>query len=203
MTKSNYHHGDLRNSLIDTAIQLMGEHGVTRLSLREVAKSAGVSSAAPYRHFRDKAALLEAVASVGFRRIEKENSGACEKFPDDPCEQLRAAGLAYLHFAAEEPEIIALMFGRGVSLENCGDELQQAAQGAFQSLARIIEKGQSRGVFKRLELHDMTLATFSMVHGLSMMLALGPLKPAQSDSARINALGNLATTMLLEGLLER
>lgn len=202
MIKTNYHHGDLRNSLIDAAITLMAERGVARLSLREVAKTAGVSSAAPYRHFRDKTALLEAIAAVGFRRIEKENSDAAGRFPDDADEQLRAAGVAYLHFAAENPEIITLMFGSGVSLEECGEELNQAAQDAFRSLARIIENGQQSGIFKQLELRDMTLTAFSIVHGLSMMLALGPLQPERSNRSRIDELGKLATDMLLNGILE-
>ncbi len=77
-SKTTYHHGDLRNSLIAAAEVLLVQKGLTELSLREVAKAAGVSNAAPYRHFRDKTALIEALAEGGFLQL-KAGCDRCAK----------------------------------------------------------------------------------------------------------------------------
>jgi len=202
MARTSYHHGDLRNSLVEAAIALMVKHGVAHLSLREVAKAAGVSSAAPYRHFKDKTALMEAIAAVGYQKISHANVQAVIQFPDDPAAQLRAAGLAYLHFAAENPEIVTLMFGGAVSLDDCGETLGREAQEAFDSLAGIVENGQTSGVFRKADIHNCTVTSFAIVHGLAMMFAWGPLQHQRGDTCRVDELGQLAADMLLEGMLD-
>ena len=84
LARDTYHHGDLRRSLIEAAEILLEARGAAGLSLRAVAKRAGVSHAAPYRHFHDKAALLDAIAQTGFERLSERVREAWERNPGDP-----------------------------------------------------------------------------------------------------------------------
>ena len=199
--RRTYHHGNLRETLIAAAMPLLAESGAAGLSLREAAKAAGVSHAAPYRHFRDKTALLEAVAAAGYRRLMQACQQAERRFPRDPRKQLVEAGMAYLALAVENPEIIHLMFG-GL-LEECGEELRQASQSAFQSLMKIVENGQEAGLYKKAATRDLTFAAWSMVHGLSMLISSGPLKEVASSKRYIKKLGGVVSEILLSGMLRR
>lgn len=199
--RDTYHHGSLRETLITAALTLLAQQGAAGLSLREVAGAAGVSHAAPYRHFRDKTALLEAIAAAGYARLMRACQRAEKRFPRDPRRQLVEAGMAYLMLAAENPEVIHLMFG-GL-LENCGEELGQAARDAFQSLMKIVENGQQAGLYRKATTMDLTLAAWSMVHGLSMLISSGPLKEAASGKRRIRKLGDVVSRTLLTGMLRR
>ena len=199
--RRSYHHGNLRETLIAAAMPLLAQAGAAGLSLREVAKAAGVSHAAPYRHFRDKTALLEAVAAAGYRRLMQACRQAERRFPRDPRRQLVEAGMAYLMLAAENPEIIHLMFG-GL-LEECGEELREASRSAFQSLMKIVENGQAAGLYRKAPTRDLTLAAWSMVHGLSMLISSGPLKEMATSKRYIKKLGGVISEILLSGMLRR
>lgn len=199
--RETYHHGSLRDTLITAALSLLATRGAAGLSLRGVAGAAGVSHAAPYRHFRDKTALLEAIAAAGYARLMRACQRAENRFPRDPRRQLSEAGMAYLMLAADNPEIIHLMFGG--QLENCGEELRQAAHSAFQSLTKIVENGQKAGLYRKAATVDLTLAAWSMVHGLSMLISSGPLKGTVSSRQRVRKLGDVVSRTLLTGMLRR
>lgn len=201
--KPSYHHGDLRNSLLATAEILLTEKGVTALSLREVAKAAGVSHAAPYRHFRDKAALVEALAATGFERLQRGCEQAASRHVNDPARQLTEAGMAYLMFAAEKPAIVHLMFGGSISLDACGEDLRQAADTAFSSLVRIVENGRQSGLYQQADVMDMTLAAWSAVYGFSLMMTGGLLGKRVSTKAKLKQQGEALAQILLNGLLKR
>ena len=103
-----YHHGDLRRALVEAALQLLAEGGTEALGLRELARRVGVSASAPYRHFRDKQALIQAVAAAGFEMFLEAVEGA--KAGVAPEEQLGAMAEAYVHFALRYPRLYRLMF---------------------------------------------------------------------------------------------
>src|SRR5712675_1452378 len=107
--RATYHHGDLRAALVRAAIELLEERGETELSLRAVARRAGVSPAAPYRHYADREALVSAVAAVGYRELAKRLADA-HPAPSTP-EQLASVGVAYVQFALEQPALFRMMFG--------------------------------------------------------------------------------------------
>lgn len=107
MATRSYHHGDLRAALVGAAIEAL-ERGEAEISLRGVAKAAGVSAMAPYRHFPDKQALLAAVAGEGFARLRDRLRGADDH--PDPARALVAQGLAYVDFARAHPALVRLMF---------------------------------------------------------------------------------------------
>src|SRR5579885_1357404 len=98
-----YHHGDLRHTLIQAGVELLAEEGAQELDLRKVARRAGVSHAAPYRHFADKQALIAAVTEEGFRLLAEEIQVALREVSDEPFEQLLGIARAYVHFAKAHP----------------------------------------------------------------------------------------------------
>ena len=201
--KKAYHHGDLRNSILAATEPLLAHKGITGWSMREVAKAAGVSHTAPYRHFRDKTALLEAIASEGFRRLQRACEEAERRYPTDPAKQLVDTGMAYLFFAAEKPMIVHLMFGGVIALDTCGEELTQAVDASFKSLVRIVDNGRHKGVYRKADSFDLTLAAWSMVYGLSLMITAGWLPRRAQTRGQIKKLGEAIAETLLVGMLKR
>lgn len=198
-----YHHGNLKQALVEAAIPLLAEKGISGLSLREVARSVGVGHAAPYRHFSNKNELIEAIAAVGYRRLGRGCELAEKKFPDDPQKQLLDGGLRYLLFAAENPEIANIMFNGYLSLDSCGAELSAAADDALTRLVKIIGNGQAAGIYGDSDSFDLTLAAWSMVHGLSMLVVSGMLKEVASSRKKIRQLGEKVCDMLMHGMLKQ
>ena len=168
-SENGYHHGDLRNALLEAGEQLLVKRGVAALSLREVAKLAGVSHAAPYRHFKGKAALMQVLAESGFKRLHAVIRTAVDSMPHDPEQQLAAAGVAYVQMAVRNPELLQLMF---TGLEQPqGKDLQQASLTAFESLLDIIKTGIETGVFRDRDPSELALVAWTSMHGLAMLLA--------------------------------
>jgi AcrR family transcriptional regulator len=108
--RSSYHHGDLKNALVDAAVRLIEVKGVDGLSLRGVAREAGVSQAAPYHHFKDKEALVAEVCCVGFCELEARMRAAVEGC-DHAMDCLEAMGRAYVAYAMEHKAYFAIMWG--------------------------------------------------------------------------------------------
>jgi AcrR family transcriptional regulator len=107
-----YHHGDLRRALLDAAERVLEREGVGALSLRAVAREAGVSAAAPYHHFKDKDDLLAAAARAGFEKMTAYMRHAAQDAPD-PRARLNAIGVAYVCFARDNPALYHLMYDKG------------------------------------------------------------------------------------------
>ncbi len=167
--RSAYHHGDLRQSLIDGAIALIQEAGVSDVSLRQVARRVGVSHNAPYRHFADKEALLAAVAEQGFRSLQAAMAAARELVVT-PAEQLTAIGMAYVKFAITDPAHYRVMFGEYRNDLCQYPDLAHAAEQAFRVLVHTIAAGQGAGDFRAADPIDLARVAWSLVHGQSMLL---------------------------------
>ncbi len=115
-SRRGYHHGNLREALIDAAVQLIAVKGPAGFTIAEAARAAGVSPAAPYRHFRDAEALLADVALRGYERFSEVLAGAWNSGRPDPVIAFGNLGRAYLGFARSEPGFYAAMFDAGLSL---------------------------------------------------------------------------------------
>lgn len=160
-----YHHGDLRRALIDAALQILEEEQNWEFTLRELARRAGVSHAAPYKHFADKRELLAEVAAVGFERLKRDMEVAAVAHPDDPSARLAAIGEAYVEFALRSPAHFRLMFGPAHQDEANKTSLPQAAAGTFAALRDAVrEAGGGAGE------QDRSLAAWALVHGLATLL---------------------------------
>ena len=107
--RDSYHHGNLREALIETALRLIAESGPAGFSFAEVARAAGVSPAAPYRHFRDRNALVAEIARRGFERFAAELDAAWNQGKPNPVAAIENCGKAYLRFARREPAAYAAM----------------------------------------------------------------------------------------------
>jgi len=197
-----YHHGDLRNALLQAGERLLRQDGPAELSLRKVAREAGVSHTAPYRHFQNKRALLSALAQAGFERLADARRAAESKFPDDPQRQLLEAGTAYVRLAVRHPETTQLMFG-GV-LDACEEdtELSEAGEKAFQGLVKIVSNGRDRGLYRDRDLMELALAAWSLVHGLAMLLTAGQLGEAGMSEEEIARLVSGLGELLQIGMLK-
>jgi AcrR family transcriptional regulator len=169
-----YHHGNLRAALLEAALVLVQREGVEALTLRGVARRAGVSPAAPYRHFADKRALLAAVAEEGFRLLAtalREAGGA-----EDPRERFRARGRAYVGFATAHPSHFRVMFGRELADRTGYPGLRDAGAAAFDALVEGMLEAQRAGVVREGDPRELGLAAWSAMHGLSSLLLTGRLQ---------------------------
>src|SRR5688572_23914771 len=114
VTRADYHHGDLRRALLDATLRLVELHGPQGFTLRAAARAAGVTAGAPYHHFKDKDALLGAVAAEGFELFRAALQGAAARPAATPRERMRNVGVAYVLFAVEHPTRFRVMLGYGV-----------------------------------------------------------------------------------------
>ncbi len=166
-----YHHGDLRRALLDATIELLLAEGSGRaVSLRAAARRAGVSEAAPYRHFTDKRALLAAVAQEGFEHMVREMQAAKASTPGNPMDQLQAMGVAYVHSATEHPAHYKLMFGPELVNREDLPSLLAAAQEAFSYLQDGVEACLRAGLLRPEDPRQVALSAWSVVHGLSSLI---------------------------------
>jgi AcrR family transcriptional regulator len=116
--KRPYHHGDLRTALIEAALSLVEMHGVKGLALSDAARQAGVSVAAPYRHFKDKEALLAEIAAEGFALFRDALALAANSNPKNNVQRLVEMGVAYVDFALEHRSHFKVMWESGIPKEN-------------------------------------------------------------------------------------
>lgn len=173
--KTTYHHGDLRQGLLEAALALLKTKDVKSLSLREVARQAGVSHTAPYRHFADKASLLEAVAEEGFVEFGHYLKEAVANANAEPMESLKATGEAYVRYALDHPTHFRVMFSHFPAAPSPDSNLPATAAGTFQILVDIIASGQAEGVFKAGDPAELAVGRWALVHGLAMLLLDGML----------------------------
>ena len=170
--KRAYHHGNLRPALLEAALGLVAEEGTATLSLRAVARAAGVSRAAPYHHFADKEALLAAVKQHGFDQLV-----ACmetEVPTDGPrLDRLEACGQAYIRFAVANPELYRLMFGERTFDAEAYPELANSGRCTFQLLLDQVIGAQGDGTFRPGDPLKIALSIWAGVHGITMLLLDG------------------------------
>jgi AcrR family transcriptional regulator len=162
-----YHHGHLREALLQAAIQLIAEVGPAGFTLREVARRAGVSHNAPYRHFADREELLAAVAVEGFRELDEAMLNAV-KHQRSSVARLKRAGLAYVEFALRRPEHFTVMFDAAVSEHKTPDSVKVAEQ-AFGTLLGLVKSCQDEGRLPSGDVHQFALLAWSMVHGVAKL----------------------------------
>ncbi len=162
-----YHHGNLQEVLLESAISLIAEAGPAGFTLREVARRAGVSHNAPYRHFRDKDELLGRVAAQGYKELAKAMIEAAAR-QARPLDGLKQAGLAYVSFALRRPEHFTVMFDAPVS-KNSHPEAAAASEHAFSVLVQLVKDCQQRGEMPAGDELDFALLAWTMVHGIAKL----------------------------------
>jgi AcrR family transcriptional regulator len=172
--RKSYHHGNLKETLLDAAIQLISETGPAGFTLREVARRAGVSHNAPYRHFRDRDDLMATVANEGFRELTHAMSRAARDKPGSR-ERLKFAGLAYVTFALRRPEHFTVMFDSPTAIKTEQPASAQAAEQAFGALLNFVQSCQDEGQLPAGDPNEFALLAWSMVHGIAKLAIAGHL----------------------------
>jgi AcrR family transcriptional regulator len=183
-----YHHGDLSHALIDAARRILEAEGQGTLTLRAVAREAGVSPAAPYHHFKDKTELLEAVAYGGWETLDDAIVAARRKAAS-PSEALSAIGLAYVNFARENPALYRLMYDTSRDRTAMPKYANEDDSGYHQVQCALVEAGADPTDEQELQL--ATIALWCATHGLAEMVNFNdflPLKAAMGgDQAFVAA----------------
>lgn len=193
MTEGPYHHGNLRAALLERAETVLAESGADGLSLRALARDLGVSHAAPSRHFRDRQALLDALAVSGFTRLNERLRGAAEG-PGPVPARLAALGRAYVEFAVAHAPLLDLMFS-AKHAEDSSAELRELGHRSLHTTAELIARAQAEGLVRPGDPARLAQVAFSTVHGLAV-LAVGALL----DETPLAEATDLALDVLLTGL---
>jgi len=187
MSRSTYHHGDLKNALIEAGTQVLAEKGVAGLSLRAVARRAGVSHAAPYAHFADKQALIAAISTEGYRRVYEQLEAVLERYPSEPLRQLVEAGWTYVQFATADPARFRTTFSGAVEKQKDYPAYVEMSQKSFALVVRIVQACQAEGILAEGASEQMAVSVWSLVHGLVALQVEGQLSHELADPTRLRA----------------
>ena len=197
-----YHHGDLRRAIVKAAMEILHETQSLEFSLRELARRAGVSHNAPYKHFADKRELLAAVSAAGFETLTKRMTSEVAGL-NNARERLFAMLRAYIDHGVENPALYSLMFGGylgGPDRSRPAIELAEAEKTKALLAAVIIAGGLGRAIPQtqrnERKIAGAILACWSLVHGLTLLLADGLVGPKN----KAGALGDRLVQGLLDGL---
>lgn len=190
-----YHHGDLRAALIAAALAMLEAEGVQALSLRALARRAGVSAMAPYHHFASRAALIAAVAAAGFDRLHAEKLAALAAAGDDPIERLVAGTGGYVAFVVANPALYRLMASADLADHQGQPGLAKSAAAPRASLAALVAAARADGKLGNADPASVALQLWGLAHGLGQ-LAIDGYAPATD----MPALAESATRSLLTGL---
>jgi AcrR family transcriptional regulator len=181
MSARKYHHGDLKNALIQAGIGILSEQGLHALSLRKVAQRAGVSHSAPYAHFADKQALIAAISTEGYRQLYECLAVAVAQYRHDPQRQLIEASWAYIQFALREPAHFKITLSSVVDKEQEYPAFLAMTHQAFGLLLEVTQACQQAGILKPGPSEQMAVSVWSTVHGLTSLILEGQLSSSLAD----------------------
>jgi len=213
--KNSYHHGNLKESLIETALEMIETEGLDGITLREIGQRLGTSRSAIYRHFTNKEALMKQVILAGFNKLNKLVEPIYYSDELDILERFHLMGITYITFATDNPHLYRLLFGPSMSREReevCEDErpelrrllrgdsseelVQTEQDNSFYKLVSIIIQAQERKLFKAGDPVLIATAIWSLLHGLSSLVIDGHLSVVDN----VQAVYDTNYRMLLEGL---
>lgn len=182
--RSTYRHGDLRQALLDTGVEMARIGGPDAVVLREATRRAGVSPNAAYRHFADREALVQAVSDTAQGLAADRMSSALDATEPtgtaaaDARLRLRAVGAGYLRFAQEEPGLFRTAFSVPNDLDQAVSRTKRGASGRtpFETLGGVLDELLAAGVLPPERRPGAELLAWSSVHGLGMLIIDGPLR---------------------------
>lgn len=196
--RKSYHHGNLRRVLLDAALALFVERGSFEFTLRELAREAGVTHNAPYRHFKGKSELLAALREESFATLAAACRDALAGAPDDHRVRVRVLGEAYVRFAVEHQHQFRLMVDDPPGAD-VGGSAPKTRAAAYTMLHDAIDEGRRAGVVRHdLSTRELTLAAWALVHGLASLLVEGQLPAGE---ARLRRYVKLLDELFFEGAL--
>jgi len=192
--KRGYHHGRLKEALVEAARALVARHGPAGFTLAEAAKLVGVTPAAPYRHFSDRDELMGEVARQGFENFRDRLVAAWDEGRPNPGDAFRRMGRAYLAFAREEPGYYFTMFGHAQRLASSGGH--EAAQRAFDALANATSEILKQRGAKTDSARKLAYEIWSLSHGVATLMLGRHLEAGNSECDPETVLESGVTAMI-------
>lgn len=168
--KADYHHGDLKRALLDAAFEILKRDGHQGLSMRRLAEHAGVSPAAPYRHYADLETLYAELAREGFLLLAAKLARTRARFKKNALLQFRASGIAYVEFAIAHADLFQMMYGTAIADHARHPALIAAEEQAFATLRAILADCQQANLVRAGDIAEMATAAWIMVHGMAHLL---------------------------------
>lgn len=193
-----YHHGRLRAELLVHAHEVLRTEGAEALSLRDLARRAGVSPSAPFRHFATRTELLDALALDGYRRLV-DTMDAAVTAEQSTIGKLHVLARNYVDFARRNPPLLRLMTGRRKSTWASG-ELGELAAHSFAQLDAVIREGQAAGQVRAGDPTDLTISAWAQIHGVASLIADGMLEPPDVGKPAPSRVVSTAVEVLFHGL---
>jgi AcrR family transcriptional regulator len=200
--RCGYHHRDLRRALLAAALEALPEVGPERLSLRDIARRAGVSAAAPYHHFADKEALVAAVAGECAQLLLGALEEAVAEAGEDQRRRFQLTGVAYIRFAVAHPAHFRAMELPGITAQ-MPRGIRRRFDAFYAEEERRLRAAQARGLLAPLPFDRMILAATSLVHGLAHLVINGATEAKPGDVAHALRLARDVTAVFGAGLLPR
>jgi len=194
-----YHHGNLRETLLETAFRLVDSEGVDAISMRALAREAGVSSAAPFRHFADKRLLLDAIAEKAAAELERKLDEATAEC-SDALTQFRAMTVAYVRFAAEHPALFDLIHSTELVSASFFPFLGEVKDERRLKLIALIYEGQNAGLIPEADPELIALTSEALTHGLARMIVDRHPRVRNLSSEDARKLALAATHLLQTGI---
>jgi len=197
--RTSYHHGSLKDALIEAARMLVAERGPAGFTLAEAAKRVGVTAAAPYRHFADRNDLMSELARRGFELFNQRLAGAWDEGKPEPRQALRRMGSAYLAFARDEPGLYAAMFvdTKTPAISPAWGVAGMALDGLIRATAAVLGRTSQNSALSR----QLAFEIWSLSHGVAMLSLSGHLTPAHGDDPAM--ILEHAADALIEKALQR
>jgi AcrR family transcriptional regulator len=181
MPSKKYHHGDLENALIQAGVEILSKEGVSGLSLRKVAKRAGVSHSAPYAHFKDRQSLIAAISTEGFKQLYTKLDAAIAPFADDPKRQLVEAAWAYVEFARNNADTFKIMFSGVLEKEKEYPSFVEISRKLFERVVDIVRACQRTGVLRSDPPELIAVSIWGQVYGVILLALEGQISHTVLD----------------------
>ena len=183
---SSYHHGDLKTQLINEGLSILDKEGYDKLSMRKVAQACGVSQTAPYRHFKDKDALVSAILNEALGKFDSALRAAAQS-SSDPNLSLRRMGIAYVRFFAENPSYLRVMFLTDYSNDIgnlfCSPEDHLKSGHPFATFYEAVLRYKQLGS-SSMQLNELLIYCWGLVHGIAVLIVSNSL-PFSADAIAI------------------
>ncbi|MCA1899503.1 MAG: TetR/AcrR family transcriptional regulator [Chloroflexi bacterium] len=197
MREKKYHHGDLKNALIEAGIKILSEEGTGGLTLRKVAKLAGVSHSAPYAHFADKQSLIAAISTEGFKRLYAELDAAILANADNPRRQLMEGARAYVQFAMNNIGAFKVMFSSALEKEKDYPSFVEISHKTFERVVDIVKACQAAGALRPAPPEVMAVAVWGQLHGIISLILEGQISHTVLDKFNVWEIVSISVEQVL------
>jgi AcrR family transcriptional regulator len=197
MTTKSYHHGDLKNALIQAGVEILSREGLEGLSLRKVAQRAGVSHNAPYSHFPDKQSLIAAISTEGFKQLYEGLDAAISSYPDDPKRQLQEGAWAYVQFAMDNTDTFKIMFSGVLEKEKEYPAFVKISHKTFERVVDVVHACQEAGLLRSTPAEIMAVAVWGQIHGIISLMLEGQISHTVLDQVDIREIVRFAIEQTL------